>query len=358
MSATTTGCPCVLRGFDGEDEGMPLQLQTQLTFEWLHVQTSTGEPYKVQVRYDNLLHRARPIPNCPIRLLGRPGFRYSLDFMDTVADNVCKGMQFCGLMYEGPVLEHDRALPNGGIDILDVPLYWLFPNGELRCCSARKLKAAGEAVGHVRDSTADYEATGEAFGYQFLGVVRNDLADLLENPGTLQERRWAKLRWQLPETAISACWWLTNVLPDGAPSEQLALPPKFLCKSLSVLRAELHQNHVATMAKIRHERHRRRKINEDTMKLLKANLAWRKDAGVLQHAALGSLSSQNLRVLLHWAASLIATSSRDTSKESAGRSSTDHAKLPRIAHARNVCTQKVIRATRQKVNAYIPTYIQ
>ena len=50
-------------------------------------------------------------------------------------------------VFEGSTLTVERTLPRGGVDVLDEPVYWLFPSGELRCCTARALQRAGPAAG-------------------------------------------------------------------------------------------------------------------------------------------------------------------------------------------------------------------
>ena len=70
--------------------------------------------------------------------------------------------------------------------------------------------------------------------------------------------------------------WLTNAPAqdaNNASEGDLSARPKLLCKSLGVLRAELHQSQVATIAKVRAERQRRRDRNHATERLLKQNPA-------------------------------------------------------------------------------------
>ena len=116
---------------------------------------------------------------------------------------------------------------------------------------------------------------GAALGYEFLGS--SDTTELLQEPGTLAEGRWKRLAWTVPESTLAACWWLTNApAQDGKEAENcdLSARPRLLCKSLGVLRAELHQSQVATIAKVRAERQRRRDRNHATERLLQQNPAW------------------------------------------------------------------------------------
>ena len=105
-----TGCLCSFQGFEGEKDGQLLLKDTKLFFEWRHVTTASGEPYVVSIRYENLVYHLRSIPNCPMRLQGKPGLRYSLDFFDQLAENVSPGLEYRGLMYEGPVMDNECYL--------------------------------------------------------------------------------------------------------------------------------------------------------------------------------------------------------------------------------------------------------
>ena len=203
------------------------------------------------------------------------------------------------------------------MDVLDEAVYWLFPSGALLCRSPRDLQRAGPAAGNTPDSKDDYEAVGAALGYQFLGG-RCDTTELLQDPGTLAERRWTQLSWSLPESTLAACWWLTNAPPEdpkAAPDRDLSARPKLLCRSLGVLRVELHQNRVATIAKVRSERQRRRKQNAATELLLKQNPFWKRFATAEQRAAMGSLSATSLAALTSWASTTEAACRAEAAAE-------------------------------------------
>ena len=36
-ATSSSGCPCVLRGFVGEEDGQPITQATKIIFQWLHV---------------------------------------------------------------------------------------------------------------------------------------------------------------------------------------------------------------------------------------------------------------------------------------------------------------------------------
>ena len=109
-----------------------ITFDTKITFEWLRVSKIDNGPYLCQISYRDLVSHGRAVPNCPLRVAGRPGLVYSVEFLDEFARNICSGLEFRGVVYEGSSLALERALPLGGVDILDQPVYWLWPNDRSR----------------------------------------------------------------------------------------------------------------------------------------------------------------------------------------------------------------------------------
>ena len=69
------------------------------------------------------------------------------------------------------------------------------------------VRAADDELAPVDSNTA-YIAVGKAMCYFVLGCAPDaDVADFLENPGTLEQRRWDKLEWSAPadETTPYKC---------------------------------------------------------------------------------------------------------------------------------------------------------
>ena len=144
-----SGCICKYRGFVGEEDGQAITVGTKIIFEWLHVRKLDNDPYVCQIKYRNLISLGRPVPNCPMRVQGRPGLLYTVAFFDAFDANISPGLQYCGVVYDGASLALERALRLGGVDVFDEAVYWMFGNGVLRCCSARALQRAGPAAGNT-----------------------------------------------------------------------------------------------------------------------------------------------------------------------------------------------------------------
>ena len=147
-AARAAGRPCIMRGYVGEGDGQHITLDTKTIFEWLHVRKRDGDPHVCQISYRNLISLGRLIPNNPMLLQGRPNLVYTVEFLDQFAENICRGLRFCGLMHEGSSLSLERCLPARGIDVPDQQVYLQFPSGALRCSSAQVLHRS-PGLGHT-----------------------------------------------------------------------------------------------------------------------------------------------------------------------------------------------------------------
>ena len=109
----------------------------------------------------------------------------------------------------------------------------------------------------------------------------------------MAEQRWKVLEWQLPESALSACWWLTN--PQEGSSMEAS--PHFLCKSIGILRAEQHRLRVASLGKLREELQRRQEQNRQARAHLEENAEWRRLARESQTAWTRRPTAANIAAL-------------------------------------------------------------
>lgn len=272
---------------------MPIRSDTQLPYVWRHVSNPSGEPHKATLSFNDLEDHGRPVPHCPLRLKGGQGFRYSLEFMEAFAANVCDSLTYEGIMYDGPVPQIVRDVPLGGVDLLDENVYWRFPGGVVRCLSVRALDAISATDLKVSETEADYQRIALQLGYEYLGGGC-DVTELLAAPGVLKDGGWRSLPWCLPESSLSPCWWLTN--RSGSDEDA----PKYLNRSLAVLRAELSRSHVATLAKISVEFRRRQDKNEAARSRLETSPRWSMTAQPLQQRMLAQPTSGVLDELRFW----------------------------------------------------------
>jgi len=261
--AQRTGCPCKCTA----PADLIIHYSTPVPFVWEHVQTAEDTEHFAEISYLHLAVHGRSVPRCPLYLRGSRGFRYGLAFLDAFASLRHVGFSYAGILYDGPVPQMARDVPESGVDILDCKVYWQFPNGTLRCLSVKEVHALSEEDLLQPQSLEEYSHVAESLGYQYLGGGC-DVTALLEDPGTLGDQRWGACPWTLPETSLSACWWLTNPADDPTAS------PKMLCRSLLLLRAELHQTRVATLSEIVEERARRGEANAMLRVRLGANPQW------------------------------------------------------------------------------------
>ena len=303
METTQTGkCLLLLDGYDGQEEGEPLTLKSKVRYEWAHVQTPEGQRYVVKIRYEDMNIYARPVPHSPMKLQGACGFRFSVAFFDTLAENMCTGLTYQGVIYDGPALQMpERAVPQDAANPLDAKAYWLLPQGTLRCTSARELHqgSAAALAAAPRDTKEEYIEVASAFGYLYLGGRCSCtercvcIKQLLEERGTIVDKRWEAVRWQLPESALQKCWWLTNPPEDSS----VEAAPQFLCKSIAILRAEQHRLRIASLGKLREELQRRQERNRQARARLGENAEWNRLAKESQGAWTRRPTSSNLAAL-------------------------------------------------------------
>ena len=155
--------------------------------------------------------------------------------MDAPAENILPGLAYVGIVYEGPVPEYVRDLPEGGHDVLASKVYWRFPVGMVRCLSARDLVTARVSDLDQAETREDYEHVADSFGYTYLGVAVDAAAldDFKAATVTLQERRWESMEWRLPENGLQLCWWVTSNIHSTDEAGKLLANKASLCYAQS-----------------------------------------------------------------------------------------------------------------------------
>jgi len=135
----------------------------------------------------------------------------------------------------------------------------------------------------AEDGIAEYNAVAKEMRFEYLGhAMPEALKELLEAPGTLADRRWEQVPFTLPESTLAGCWWLANpARRTGVGTGVGARPsdgatPQFVCRSLAILVAELHQHRVATVVKMSEEMRTWRTRNLDLMEQLTHTRHWRR----------------------------------------------------------------------------------
>ena len=90
----------------------------QVWIEFEHVQNAdTNKPYRVKVSARNWIYRTNRTPGHPLYVTASRSLRFSIEFMDSFAQNYIDGMKFLGVCYDNPERpEILRHLPND-IDI-------------------------------------------------------------------------------------------------------------------------------------------------------------------------------------------------------------------------------------------------
>ena len=259
--------------------------QARVHFEWGHVLRGI-EKHRVEVHANHALDRG--IPHCPLDKSAKSGFLFSIEFMDAVAERKRTGAAFEGtaeskiaaLKFKGIAFDSERPeivhqLPDGGVDIQDEPVYWALPCGRCVCWTLRELANARDDDLAPTDSDEAYRAVARELGYDVLGVAPDDvIADYRDDTGTLEQRRWTKIKWGVPEDETTPCWWIVN------PCDVASKPPRLLSRSLVCLRLELNAKRCATSLKLRLEWERRLEDNARAVDVLQSNQhLWKHVAG-------------------------------------------------------------------------------
>ena len=245
-------------------------------FEWLFVSRDGGRtPHRVMTRVINLLNR-RTVPGHPLRASAPSQLTFSIEFMSAVAANVHEKIEFKGVAFEGERPKLEPQLPGNGVDVQDETVHWVLPDGRCVCLSVRHLADLREDQLIEDDTKEAYRAVAQQFGYDCLGKAPDaELAIFREGPGTLEERVWERCPWAKPPDETASCWWIAN-----AADLDRTQPVKLVCKSLVVLRLELHASRCATSIKLRQEWERRVENNERAVNVLLNNQhLWRHVGG-------------------------------------------------------------------------------
>ena len=103
----------------------------------------------------------------------------------------------------------------GGLDIHNVPVYWVLPCGRSVCYSIYALRSVPDDELAPYDSDEAYKATAREFRFDILGAVASeepekDFVESREDIGTLHDQRWSCLKWKKPDNEDLPCWWLAN----------------------------------------------------------------------------------------------------------------------------------------------------
>ena len=101
-------------------------------------------------------------------------------------------------------------LPKGGVDIQDVPLYWIFPSGRCESYTMLELRSlpGDEFLSSDADADEAYLEMAKQFRFDVLGVVAGNepdkaLAEFREDMGTLFDERWKSLTSRRPDKESS-----------------------------------------------------------------------------------------------------------------------------------------------------------
>ena len=98
-------------------------------------------------------------------------------------------------------------MPNGGVDILDDPVVWLFGNGASATLSVRQLLDAAPGALPDKEDEEMYSALAEHLSWRYLGTASMEsMKEYLKEPGLVGDRLWEKVAFRLPAHSVAGCW--------------------------------------------------------------------------------------------------------------------------------------------------------
>ena len=180
-------------------------------YEWLHV--CRGEqrvPHRVCIMAGNAINGDRQVPHDPLGKSSPLNLYFTLEYMQAFAESICNGCEYLGISFESDRPSFELQVPDGGLDIQLIPVYWNFPAGSV-CSSLRDLNDSPSQVLECI-SERPYAQIAKEMGWDVLGVCADDasLQHYLSEPGTLEDKRWRDLVWSEPDSEKIPCWWLVN----------------------------------------------------------------------------------------------------------------------------------------------------
>ena len=97
-------------------------------------------------------------------------------------------------------------VPDGGTDIQHYAVHWTLPCGRTECWSLVEFWDAKDDQLAARNSDEAYESIGREMEWDVLGVGdEGAIAAYRNDPGTLADKKWSQLTWEMPPKETAAC---------------------------------------------------------------------------------------------------------------------------------------------------------
>ena len=186
---------------------------------------------------------------------------FTIEFMDMFANNKIPGCSYAGIISFNAVgcVDIVRVLPNNGVDIQHVEVYWDLSSGHTFRMSLFKLSVLHfDAKLQLYDlnRVGMYIEVGRSIGFDILGVpetVDDEIAfhKYCINPtiGTIAERMWEDgIQWKFPDRDSCDSWWVINSMHTDKTST-----PIFLCCSVVILQLDEVKWLVQIANNVRHD---------------------------------------------------------------------------------------------------------
>ena len=146
-------------------------------YEWAHVHMAdSGQPYRRIVALNDIVHHQREALGNPLSTSASKGLVFDMEFMEFFAAKRHPGTTYAGISYKGEKLKNVCELPNGGVDIQSVPVFWTLPCGQTVFLPLFDFKAAREDQLKPGDIFEAYYSHGVAMHWDPLGMPEDEAA--------------------------------------------------------------------------------------------------------------------------------------------------------------------------------------
>ena len=175
--------------------------------------------------------------------------------------------EFLGVLYNGDTQEFHKDVPHGEIGPLHTLLYWVLPQGAVRCWSLSKLlRAIAAELRETHDEEA-HRRIATSRGLHAVGTCSTEAFSALVET-RVGDKAWEHIDFKLPTHENAPCAWIVN--PGGVVDDKV----KAFTKTLFRMELEMLELRVATPAKLHSLLRERRTSNKATLGALCVNPHW------------------------------------------------------------------------------------
>ena len=287
--------------------------QESFWWEWEHVTDASQKPVRTMTSYNRLTKalqilqkdsnaKCQPFWRCHVLSRQSQHWCFHPEFMQATAETYCKvhaldHCEFLGVLYNGETAEFHKDVPHGEMGSLHSPVYWMLPQGTVRCWSLSKLLRSSAAELREEHDANAYRRIARARGLHAVGACSmEEFSALVET--RVGDKAWEHIDFKLPAHENAPCAWIVN--PSGPHDDKV----KMFTKTLFRMELEMLELRVATPAKLHSLLRERRASNKATLEALCVNPRWPAQGFENLGTDVGDITKTQIHELQVWADSL------------------------------------------------------